>query len=134
MEIGFHAGVLRARSDVNVVLHFQSPAATTLACSNPEAVNFNVIAEVPYYIGPIAVVPFIAPGSAELASAVTAALVNRNMAVLRNHGLVTVGGSYEEATQRAVFFELACRIIVDAGDRLTPLSSAEVVIASGGGA
>ncbi|MFC1636539.1 class II aldolase/adducin family protein, partial [Planctomycetota bacterium] len=31
-EIGFHAGILQERSDVNVVLHYQSPYATTLSC------------------------------------------------------------------------------------------------------
>ncbi|MCF6157657.1 MAG: class II aldolase/adducin family protein [wastewater metagenome] len=31
-ENGFHFGILHERSDVNVVLHFQSPYATSLAC------------------------------------------------------------------------------------------------------
>lgn len=32
MESVFHLGVLRGRPDVNVVLHFQSPYATAVAC------------------------------------------------------------------------------------------------------
>ena len=109
-----------------MVLHFQSPFATTLACRRPEAINFHVIAEVPYYIGELAIVPFLDPGSPMLAEAVTAALEKRNMAILRNHGLVTVGASYEEAIQRAVFFELACRVIVQGGAGVEPLPPAAV--------
>ena len=38
MESVFHMGVLRNRPDMNVVLHFQSPYATTIACRrrNPD--------------------------------------------------------------------------------------------------
>ena len=35
VEIGFHSGILRGRPDVNVVLHFQTPAATTLVSTPP---------------------------------------------------------------------------------------------------
>jgi ribulose-5-phosphate 4-epimerase/fuculose-1-phosphate aldolase len=134
VEIGFHAGILRSRPDVSVVLHFQSPAATTLACRRPELVNFHVIAEIPYYIGEIAIVPFINPGSPALAEAVTQALQRCNLAVLKNHGLVTVGQSFDEAIQRAVFFELACRVIVEGGNGVEPLAPGAVAkLKSGGG-
>ena len=32
VEIGFHAGILQTRPDINVVLHYQSPNATALVC------------------------------------------------------------------------------------------------------
>jgi ribulose-5-phosphate 4-epimerase/fuculose-1-phosphate aldolase len=121
VEIGFHAGALRTRNDINVVLHFQSPAATTLACSDPARVDYFVIPEIPYYIGPIGIVPYILPGSVELAAAVTATLKNHNLAVLTNHGLVTVGKNFDEAIQRAVFFELACDILVRGRAHVRPL-------------
>ena len=121
VEIGFHAGILRARSDVNVVLHFQTPAATTLACGRPESVNFFVIPEIPVYIGPIGIVPFLEPGSRQLADAVTEVMKKHNLAILKNHGMVTVGKSYDEAMQRAVFFDLACDIILRGGARIEAL-------------
>jgi ribulose-5-phosphate 4-epimerase/fuculose-1-phosphate aldolase len=121
VEIGFHAGILRSRSDVNVVLHFQTPAATTLACAHPESVNFFVIPEIPVYIGPIGIVPFLDPGSRPLADAVTQVMKTHNLAILKNHGMVTVGKSYDDAIQKAVFFELACDIILRGGRRIEPL-------------
>jgi len=123
VESGFHAGVLQARPEMNVVLHFQTPFATTLACREDLAkINFSVILEVPYYIGKVAIVPFFQPGSEPLAKAVIAALATHNMAVLRNHGMVVVGTTFDDAIQKAVFFELACEIIVRAGNKLRPLS------------
>jgi ribulose-5-phosphate 4-epimerase/fuculose-1-phosphate aldolase len=47
---------------------------------------------------------------------------DHDLVLMQNHGEVTVGKSYEEAIQRAVFFELACRIIVVGGDNIAPLS------------
>ena len=123
VEAGFHAGVLRAQPEMNVVLHFQTPFATTLACCDGvEKVNFFVTPEVPYYIGEIGIVPFLQPGSEALADAVIAAMTKCDMVLLRNHGVVTVGESFDDAIQNAVFFELACEIIVRAGDKLRTMS------------
>lgn len=126
IEIGFHREILRERQDVNVVLHFQSPYATTLACCKTQERDFFVIPEIPYYIGPVATVPYMAPGSFELARAVTSAMRAHDLAILRNHGQVTVGKDFREALQRAVFFELACEILVHAGGQVQAFS-AEVV-------
>jgi ribulose-5-phosphate 4-epimerase/fuculose-1-phosphate aldolase len=126
VETRFHLGILKQRPEVNVVLHFQSPAATTLTCSRPERVNFFVIPEIPYYIGPIGIVPFIEPGSAALAEAVIAAMKDHNLVILTNHGQVTVGKDYKEALQRATFFELACEIILRGGNHVQPLGDEAV--------
>ena len=126
VETRFHLGILKQRPEVNVVMHFQSPAATTLACCHPERFNFSVIPEIPYYIGPIAIVPFLEPGSTELADAVMRGMRDHNLAILTNHGQVTVGKDYKEALQRAAFFELACEIILRGGDQVHPLNGEAV--------
>lgn len=126
VETRFHLGILRQRRDVNVVLHFQSTAATTLTCADPGKINFFVIPEIPYYIGPIAVLPYVDPGSADLAAALVPAMRDHNLAILTGHGQVTVGRDYNEALQRAVFFELACDIIVRGGDCVQPLGEKAV--------
>jgi ribulose-5-phosphate 4-epimerase/fuculose-1-phosphate aldolase len=121
-EIGFHAGILRERPDVKVVLHFQSPHATTIACCGALKLDYFMVAEVPYYIGPVASIPYLAPGSRELADAVTAACREHDCVVLRNHGQVAVGRTFEDVIQKAVVFEQACQIILEAGGRLKTLS------------
>ncbi len=125
-EVRFHAAILHDRPDIDVVLHFQSPHATTLACRLPQVENFFVIPEIPYYIGPVASVPYLTPGTPGLAEAVTSAIKKHDLAVLRNHGQVTVGKTFNGVIEKAMYFELACRIILDGGDGVKPLSSEAV--------
>ncbi|MHC4394174.1 MAG: class II aldolase/adducin family protein [Planctomycetota bacterium] len=111
-EKALHLGILRDRDDVDVVLHFQSPFATAVACGKTQDYNFAVIIEVPYYIGEVAVVEYLPPGSDELAEAVVSAMKKRDMAILRNHGLVTAGKDFRDVIEKASFFELACQILL----------------------
>ncbi len=112
VEKALHLGILRDRDDVNVVLHFQSPFATAIACGQPQDYNFSIIIEVPYYIGDIGVVEYLPPGSAELAEAVVSAMKKHDLVILRNHGLVTAGKDFKEVIEKASFFELACQILL----------------------
>ncbi|MHC4511922.1 MAG: class II aldolase/adducin family protein [Planctomycetota bacterium] len=106
VEMGFHAGILRSRPDVNVVLHF----------------HYFVIPEVPFYIGPVARVLYRQPGSEDMAEAVTNAMRTHDMVTIANHGQVAVADSFVHVIQNASFFELACEIIVHGGEELSPLS------------
>lgn len=124
VELSFHAGIMRARPDINVVLHFQTPCATTMACRRGhETINYNVIPEIPFYIGPVAAIPYLPPGSAELAAAVIDAMRNHDLGVMANHGQVTVARDADHAIQNALFFELACEIILRNGPQLAPLAA-----------
>jgi ribulose-5-phosphate 4-epimerase/fuculose-1-phosphate aldolase len=122
VEIGFHAGILRARPDVNVVAHVQSPFATLLACRGGRVPNFEVVPEIPFYIGPVAWVPCLLPGSPQLADAVVRAMRAHDLAMLRNHGQVVAAEDFDHAIQMAVFFELACRILVQGGRGVRPVA------------
>jgi ribulose-5-phosphate 4-epimerase/fuculose-1-phosphate aldolase len=116
MESTFHLGVLRQRQDVNVVLHVQSQYATIIACMKEKPADFNVTAEVPCYCGrEIPVIPYFRPGSPELAKAVLEAMQSHDCILLSKHGQVVCGKDFDDAFQKAVFFEMACHIIVGAG-------------------
>lgn len=117
MESGFHLGILREREEVNVVFHFQSEFATAVACMKNKPVNFNILAEIPCYCGEdIPVIPYFLPGSPELAQAVVETLKNHDVAILNKHGQVACGKDFDDVLQKALFFEMACRIIVCAGE------------------
>lgn len=127
MENPFHFGVLRARPDVNVVLHFQSEYATIVSCMKELPTNFNVTAEVAIHVGAeIPVVPYFRPGSKELGDGVTDALRNHNSTLLRNHGQVVCGKNFDDAYEKAMFFEMACRIIVQTRGEYTVLTEEEM--------
>ena len=115
MESVFHLGVMRNRPDVNVVLHFQSHYATLLACCEDRPKSINVTAEMPLHVGRvIPEIPFMRPGSPELAEAVVEALKNRNSIQLLKHGQVVCGKDFNDVFQRAMFFEMGCRIAYQA--------------------
>lgn len=127
MEHGFHLGVLRERTDINVVLHFQSEYATTIACMKNKPSNFNVTAEVPCHVGKeIPVVPYYRPGSPELAKAVIEALKEHDSCLLTNHGQVVCGKDFNAAFEKAMFFEMACRIIVQSDMNYQVLTEQEI--------
>ncbi len=121
IEVGFHSGILKSRPDVNVVLHYQSPCATTLACQGLKNLNYFVISEIPFHIGPVATIPFLLPGTKELAQAVTDAMRDHDLVMMSNHGQTTVACDVDHAIQNAEFFEMACEIILRSGDRLETL-------------
>lgn len=127
MEHTFHLGVLRQRPDVNVVLHFQSPYATAVACMECRPRNLNFTAEVPLHVGDeIPEVPFLRPGSPELAAKVTEAMREHNSCLLLKHGQVVCGKDFDQTLERAMFFEMACRIAVLDGNNVDCLTPVEV--------
>ncbi len=127
MESTFHLGVLRARPDVNVVLHFQSPYATAVACMDKRPDNFNFTAEVPLHVEEeIPMIPFFRPGSPELAEHVVKALTDHNSCMLLKHGQVVCGKDFNETLERAMFFEMACRIALINGSNVDPLTRTEI--------
>lgn len=134
VEAAFHAGILKNRPDVEVVFHFQTPNATLLACGHPADVDYFVIPEIPVYMGAIGQVPFLRPGSPELAAAVVEAGKKHDMIILASHGMVTMGKDYRHVIQNAVFFEFACRLIVEGRGGINPLTSEAVQqLTCGGG-
>ncbi len=127
MESTFHLGILRERPDVDVVLHFQSEYATAVACMKNKPTNFNVTAEIPCHVGSeIPVIPYFRPGSPELAHAVVEAMRNHNSVLLTNHGQVVCGKTFDQVFERATFFEMACRIIVQSGGDYSVLTQEEI--------
>lgn len=127
MESVFHLGVMRRRPDVNVVLHFQSPYATAVACMADAPRNLNFTAEMALHVGEeIPHIPYFRPGSPELAQHVVDALTDHNSAMLHKHGQVVCGTSYDQAFERAMFFEMGCRIAVMCGKNVDPLTPPEI--------
>ena len=127
MESGFHLEILRNRLEINTVLHSQSNFATTISCMSEKPANFNVTAEIPCHCGKeIPIVPYFRPGSAELAKAVTAAMQHHDCVLLSKHGQVVCGKNFDDVFQKALFFEMACRIIVQSGFKYEVLTEQEI--------
>ncbi len=103
-EWRFHRDILRARPDVNAVVHTHSPYATVMAIGRREipAVHYMIAA----FGGPtIRCSDYATFGTAELSAHALAALEGRNGCLLANHGAIAVGPTLSRALWLAVELE-----------------------------
>jgi L-fuculose-phosphate aldolase len=115
-DVAMHLGIMEKRSKIGVVCHVHGAsiiAATTLLTPGPDVLPPLTPGFV-YFVHPLAMLPFLVPGSKALAQAATEKFRDPGCAalLLQNHGLVTVGGDFEEALNLAEEVEEATRIYV----------------------
>lgn len=129
-EAGMHLGILRSRPEINVVFHLHGPyiiAASTLfdpGLSTLPALTPGFV----YYAFPLPMLPFMVPGSPDLAKSVTEALSGEGACavLLQNHGLVTVGKDFQEALNIAEEIDEAARVHVLTGGKTPSISGKHI--------
>jgi L-fuculose-phosphate aldolase len=107
-EWRFHRDILRARENVNAVVHAHPVYATAFAMCGMElpAVHYMIAAAG----GPtIRCARYATFGTEELSNAVLEALAERNCALMSNHGMVATGHSLSEAMWLAGEVETLCK-------------------------
>lgn len=132
IELPMHAGVYRVRADAGAVLHSQSRAATVLACHEQPPRNLDFIPEIPAYVRKHVYVPYLSPGSGDLAGLVAEAFADPDVTVvqMQNHGQTFAGRTWTKTVRRAVFFELACWMALQS-DALRTIPPADVELLRG---
>ncbi len=122
-EAGMHRGVYLARPDVNAVLHCSAFHTTLVACSAIE-LETTASTDTRYYLRRLARLPYLAPGSEELAAAVADAARDHDVMLLANHGSVVVAPDVDAAVNVTEALELMCRMLVarTQGFPLLPIS------------
>ena len=113
-EYPFHLRAYAAAGErAAALVHLHSTWSVMLSCLDDldEAAPLPVMT--PYYlmrVAPLAVVPYYRPGSKELAEAIGEAAEAHDCLLLRNHGLVCLGGSVNEAVDRAEELEETAKL------------------------
>ncbi len=107
-EWRFHRDILKARPDVNAVVHAHPPFATMLAIMGLE------IPPIHYMIAcaggdTIRCAPYATFGTEELSRHAVAALEDRSACLLAHHGMIAVGPSLARAMWLAVEVETLAR-------------------------
>jgi ribulose-5-phosphate 4-epimerase/fuculose-1-phosphate aldolase len=109
-EYPIHTEILRARSDVDSVVHCHPPYSIALAASGRPLVAFSnaagmFAAGVPRFERAVGLID-----TAELGTAVAQCLDNARALFLVGHGIVAVGSSVATAVMTAILLERACRL------------------------
>ncbi len=124
-DLAIHRAVYAARPDVLAVTHAHLPAAMALTLAG-EVPDPLALPETALFVPRLPFVPFAAPGSAELAAGIAAALAEAprplpGAALLERHGAVTVGdgghgrpAALRQAVDRLELVEVLCRTWRDA--------------------
>ena len=85
-----HTAVMRARSDVRATVHTHGIFATVMAMQEEE---LQPTTPPQAEFVPIRTVPFIMPGSNDLADAVVKTLDKNRVVIMKNHGMLCCGKS-----------------------------------------
>ncbi len=119
-EWRLHRDVYRDRPDVLAVVHTHAPHATAIACLRREIPAFHYMVAVAGGSN-IRCAPYATFGSQILSDNVVRALEDRQACLLASHGLVTVGGSLDEAADLTLEVEALCEVYLHALEAGTPV-------------
>lgn len=107
-EYRVHLAAYQTRGDVTICIHLHPQASVLLAALGIET-KFVTVDHV-YYLRKIVRIPWIRPGTQEIADAVAREIAGVNVLVLENHGCVVVAGNPELAFSRALNLEEASEL------------------------
>jgi L-fuculose-phosphate aldolase len=109
-EMAMHLAVYRARPEINACVHSHPPYATSFAVAGISLPD-DILPEVVVFVGPIAMCDYAPPGTAAVSDSLQPCLATHNAFLLRNHGLLTIGRSLEEASNRHETVEHCAKIL-----------------------
>ncbi|MDX2179016.1 MAG: class II aldolase/adducin family protein [Bryobacteraceae bacterium] len=113
-EYPFHLGCYRnAGERANAIVHLHSTYSVALSCLERLDPAEPIPVITPYYlmrVAPLAIVPYHRPGSQALGDAVAEAAKGHDCLLLRNHGLIALGRTMDEAVDRAEELEETAKL------------------------
>jgi L-fuculose-phosphate aldolase len=112
-ETSMHLGCYKARADIKCVMHTHGPYAIAYGMQKKTLKAF--FPDQDTLLGEVPVLPFLWPGSKEMALQTAAAIKNHNAVFLANHGLLAVGANSDEAYYRTMLSEMSVKTLIAAG-------------------
>lgn len=119
-ETMMHTAILRARPDVRAVVHCHAKYSTLLVNTGME---FLPISSEAAYFEKVGRIPFVMPGTPEMADAVAEALEDGWVVLMQNHGLVTVGATIRDAVNKATIIERTAELILTSYGMQKPMTT-----------
>lgn len=109
-EKAMHTFVYANRPEIKAAVHSHAPYATSFAAAGIELAG-DILPEIVVFIGSIPLTEYAPPGTDELPKSLEPFIEENNAFLLRNHGLLTIGRSIEEAFNRHEIVEHYARIV-----------------------
>lgn len=103
-ELAMHLAIYGARPDVGAIVHAHPTVATGWAVAGRE-LPVAALAEAVFTFGCVPVAPYATPSTGDLARVTAQALRDYDVALLANHGAVTVGPDIATACERMLQLE-----------------------------
>jgi autoinducer 2 (AI-2) kinase len=108
-EALMHTAVLAAKAEAQAVIHCHAPNATVLVNSD---LPFLPISTEAAFFQNIGRIPFVMPGTQELADRIVEAMGDGWAVLMQNHGLLVAGRSLRRAADMAEIIERTCEVII----------------------
>lgn len=102
-EVNMHLEIYKKRPDVNAIVHTHSTCATGFAFSNKRLKRLEGFGQIKKEF--LSSIEYEKPGSRELAKKAGENIIDEDVLILKNHGVICVGDSLKEAELLAVFVE-----------------------------
>lgn len=107
-EWQFHADILRARPEINAVVHTHAPHATALACLREDLPPFHYMIAIAGGDS-VRCASYALFGTDILSQYAVEALRDRKACLLANHGMITLGRDLDEAMAISIELESLCQ-------------------------
>lgn len=124
VDTASHLYVYRHRKDVNGIVHTHSPYATSFAITG-EPLQIYTTTSAAVFGGPVPVSDFATIGEEEIGKEIVEKIGDSSAILIRNHGVFTIGQSYNDALKSSVILEETAQSVHYAMTRrdISPLSN-----------
>ena len=109
-EMAMHLYVYRNRPEIMACVHSHPPYATAFSVAGKE-LPMDILPETVMFVGRIPLTRYAPPGTDAVPKSLEPYIGDCNAFLLRNHGLLTIGRTLEEAYHRHETVEHYCRIL-----------------------
>jgi L-fuculose-phosphate aldolase len=110
-EVFLHLEIMKARPEVQSVVHCHPPHATAFAVAR-EPIPQAVLPEVEVFLGEVPIAPYETPGGKRFAETILPFVTKSNVIILANHGTVSYGETVERAYWWTEILDAYCRILI----------------------
>jgi L-fuculose-phosphate aldolase len=128
IESEMHISVYKKKKEVKAIVHAHPVFASSFTAMKCK-IDTNLTAEACAILGTPLIVPYALMGTPDLANTVSESIINSDVLLLENHGILTTGSSLLQAFDKIEVLENAAKmtLIVDMKNKKSPLSKSRIL-------